>query len=150
MVLRLFPADAKLFGVVGGDVAVLPDVEMALFGLLHGLGVAAQHLGHPAPALPVHHEEAIADEPLDDVAAIVLLVRDPVEADVGRASHPVLDVHVDGAGEQVLPHRLQAHAVVFLVLRKLAEGKAVFLGERLVLREGGRQGAQSGLGNGRP
>ena len=39
---------------------------MDLSHILHGLGVAAQHLVHPEAACPVDHEETLADEALDD------------------------------------------------------------------------------------
>ena len=67
-----------------------------------------------------------------------------------KTRSPVLDVQVDGAGEEVLAHRLETHAVVLLVLGHLAERHVVLLGERLVLREGGGQRAGPGLGDGRP
>ena len=47
------PTDAELAGIVVGDVAVLPDVQVILLGLLHGLDVAVDDLGKPSSALLV-------------------------------------------------------------------------------------------------
>ena len=58
---------SELLCIVLRDVAITPDVEMMLLGLLHRIIVFFHHLGELSSSLLVHQEETVLDESFADV-----------------------------------------------------------------------------------